>query len=60
MRRAAEIHLLSTTIQKLLVEQAIRLLSLASRAAARGEFRSAAGRRIACPTCNACTKYTVS
>jgi hypothetical protein len=34
------------------VEQAIRLLSLASRAAARGELRSAAGRRIACHTSN--------
>jgi hypothetical protein len=34
------------------VEQAIRLLSLASRAAACGELRSAAGRRIACLTGN--------
>ena len=33
-----------------MVGQAIRLPSLASRAAARGELRSAAGRRIACPT----------
>jgi hypothetical protein len=33
-----------------MVEQAIRLLSLASRAAACGELRSADGRRIACLT----------